>query len=94
MAEGAPRRRRERRSYLAERLQALLDTAWKLTPNWQDPQKFHETKSELIGDLNALIAEARVVSGALPPKLTERAQQALRRVERGEAASSHNFCRL
>jgi hypothetical protein len=61
------------------RLQSLLDQVWKLRPNWQDPEKFHETKSEVVAQLRALIKEANAMPGGIPVVAT-RAKEALRQL--------------
>jgi hypothetical protein len=43
---------------LAEQLQGVLDDVWKLRPSWERPELFHLQKSEAIGRLKALIADA------------------------------------
>jgi hypothetical protein len=42
---------------LIERLQTAHGKVWEIHPNWQDPQKFHEARSELTAFLKSLITE-------------------------------------
>jgi hypothetical protein len=50
-------------------LHDLLRLAKGLHPNWTDPQRFHETKSELLGAIKSLLATGgAVVPAVRPPK--------------------------
>jgi len=43
----------------AERLNELVSALYGLTPQWQNPERFHERKSDLIAGLRALAAQNR-----------------------------------
>ena len=43
---------------LPEALNDLAGRLRRLTPNWQNPERFHEAKSELIADLRRLAQQA------------------------------------
>ena len=58
---------------LTGRLQSLLDQVWTLRPLWENPEKFHECKSEVVAGLKALIAEADTLQRGLPITIQARA---------------------
>jgi hypothetical protein len=59
----------------AARLQRLLTQVWTLRPSWEQPEKFHECKSEVVAGLKALIAD---VGAETSPTIATRAGAALR----------------
>jgi hypothetical protein len=60
---------------MGQRLEDLLKRIHNIRPSWERPEAFHEAKSEAIGELKSLIADAqREPNGA--PVITK-AQQAL-----------------
>jgi hypothetical protein len=63
---------------LSERLQTLLDSVWKLRPSWQNPELFHEQKSEVVGQLKGLLAEAKSTPSSTSLQLVERANKTLK----------------
>jgi hypothetical protein len=71
---------------LAEQLQNVLRDVWRLRPDWQNPEAFHEGKSEIVGRLKALLAQAGAPGAAAPVKLTRRVQRVLSKLETPSAA--------
>jgi hypothetical protein len=62
---------------LAERLEGVLQQVWAIRQNWERPESFLEARSEAIGSLKSLIAEAgQLQNGA--PAVTSKARAALR----------------
>jgi hypothetical protein len=54
-----------------DRVEGLLSQAYQLRPNWQDPEKFHLQKSEIIDGLKRLLAETKAVPGGIPQVATK-----------------------
>jgi hypothetical protein len=51
----------------AELLQALLQQATRLYPDWQNPTRFHEGKSEIVAGLRRLLNGRAPVQARMPP---------------------------